>query len=65
MFALTCQYCNSQWKQDYVYKTDLHCKTCKDRNIRVIDTRVDKIDYYEGSPPFPPKKEPITYDNYL
>lgn len=64
MHKLICQYCDFKWEQPYVYKYDLKCAKCGDKNVEDINLSIDKVDYYKGAPPFPPK-DVISYDSYL
>ena len=57
MFELTCNYCNFQWTQEYVNRAYISCGKCKDSNIKVVDVKREKVDYYAGSPPFPEEEE--------
>lgn len=57
MFELTCLYCDFKWNAAYVNKATLCCKICGDVNIREMDIRRHKIDYYAGSPPFPEEED--------
>lgn len=62
-YRLICQYCNHTWEWDYIPNHSLSCTYCNDKNVRVIDNKVNKVDYYAGSPPFPEKKDiPKTID---
>lgn len=55
----TCQYCGYKWTLKTFSKEaikSIQCLICKDTNIRVVDDKNSKIDYYEGCPAFPEKK---------
>lgn len=53
-YFLECMYCGNKWEENYIYPSDMpKCKQCGDKNIKVRDNARDKIDYYQGSPPFP------------
>lgn len=56
-YELTCTYCDHKWESNYLDKDKLRCIRCGDRFIMVINIAKDKIDYYQGSPPFPTTKD--------
>lgn len=67
---ITCNYCDHKWdKQVYAENTlkTTKCPSCGDSSIKVKHPKDSiKINYYEGSPDFPPPKyEKDEYDTYL
>jgi 5-methylcytosine-specific restriction endonuclease McrA len=53
-----CTYCGHKWNKTAYDKQsveDEKCPKCKDLTLKVRDVQVSKIDYYQGSPPFPAK----------
>ena len=59
----TCLYCDHKFIKTYYSSSDVSlekCPKCGDKNLKAKDVKKDKIDTYDGSPPFPekPKKEP-------
>lgn len=63
---LSCTYCGTKWEAFANSKEsieDMKCGICGDSTLEVRDaSKMEKIDYYAGSPPFPDKilavKEP-------
>jgi len=56
---IECTYCGNKWNATSWSKTEIDsmiCPKCKDSRLIVRD-RTSKVDYYQGSPPFPPKKQ--------
>lgn len=57
---LTCTYCDHKWITFVATKrllNDLICPKCGDASLKVKNTaEIVKIDYYQGSPPFPDGK---------
>lgn len=56
--ALECMYCGHKWRDSVFTKQSVEskkCPICHDSHIKVKDINTDKVDYYAGSPPFPPK----------
>jgi len=69
---LECTYCGKKWEATAYNKQMIEamsCSKCGDSNLKVRDravskidtyttkeTTVSKVDYYQGCPPFPPKK---------
>lgn len=57
-YNIECTYCGKQWIEN-VYNefslVDKKCPVCKDRNIKARRLESSKINYYQGSPPFPLK----------
>jgi hypothetical protein len=59
-FALECTYCGHKWTKALYSKHTVvaeKCPKCRDSKIKVKDLSVAKVDYYEGSPSFPPKTQ--------
>lgn len=62
IIELECTYCGHIW-QKQVYNTSgseaMRCinGNCNDYRLKVKDVNKSKVDYYKGSPPFPPKKD--------
>ena len=57
---LECTYCGHRWVKDFYNKhsaTHERCPHCKDSNLKARDVKESKVDYYQGCPPFPEKKE--------
>jgi hypothetical protein len=57
---IECTYCGHKEQDDVYNQYSLHgrrCKKCKDSNLKFKDLTQTKIDYYQGCPPFPEKKE--------
>lgn len=67
---MECTYCGKKWHLDNPTQYDLmsvKCGVCSDKNIKMKDSVKDKVDYYKGSPPFPPptpKKKKSEYVYY-
>lgn len=60
---LECMYCGHKWEKTAYDRRSIEsatCPKCKDSNLKVRDRDTSKVDYYKGSPPFPPK--PIKLD---
>jgi len=57
MVRLICLYCDHKTDIDYQPSGFIVCNKCGDSNLRMVDLRKSKIDYYAGSRPFPPKPE--------
>lgn len=57
---LSCRYCGAKWEAFANNKQsieDMKCVICGDTTLEVRDaTKVEKIDYYMGCPPFIDKK---------
>lgn len=57
---LVCRYCNSKWEAFANSKQsieDMKCDVCGDTSLEVRDaSKVEKIDYYVGCPPFADKE---------
>ena len=53
-YKFECLYCGKTWENDFIPMKS-SCDKCGDTSIRVTDQNATKIDYYEGSPPFPDK----------
>ena len=56
---LECTYCGNKWNATAWSKVEIDsmiCSKCKDSRLVVRD-RTSKVDYYQGSPPFPEKKK--------
>lgn len=57
---LTCRYCGNKWEAFANSKEAVEymsCGICGDTGVEVRDaTKVQKIDYYVGCPPFPDKE---------
>jgi len=51
----TCKYCDNKWNK-FIYSYDsndkISCIKCGGRDLIIRDASKEKIDYYEGSPPF-------------
>lgn len=63
-----CTYCGKKWKsfprtQSEVEKT--LCDKCGDSTLKVRDASKNKVDYYEGCPPFPEKQEAPEQYNFI
>lgn len=58
-FDLECLYCGKKWRENYFSSySKPRCGVCNDRNIRIKEVLPhEKIDYYEGCPPYEDKKE--------
>lgn len=50
-FEFTCWYCGNFWRGDYKPQEAI-CSQCNDKNIKVVSTVHDKVNYYEGCPKF-------------
>lgn len=66
--TLQCQYCGKEWEQTNFTNSDmmfLRCikSGCNDKNIRVRQLDKVKVDYYQGAPPFPEKKEAVKHND--
>lgn len=59
--SIECTYCGHKWEETVYNKSSLVDKTCKNGNCRhsqlIVRDLSSKINYYEGSPEFPPKVE--------
>lgn len=55
MIRLICLYCDHSMDIDYQPSEFTVCGKCGDYNLRMVDLKKSKIDYYRGSPPFPDK----------
>lgn len=59
---VTCNYCGNKW-DDFItsmdFKTRLNCEICNEASqLKVREEKPgDKIDTYQGCPPFPEDKE--------
>jgi len=52
---IICDYCGHKWEKQVYIKAaleDLKCQKCGDKHIKFKDLDENKIDYYQGSPPF-------------
>lgn len=57
---LECTYCGHKWEKTIYNKSSIEserCPKCKDASLKVRDLAKTKVDYYKGSPPFPPGKD--------
>lgn len=58
-YNLQCNYCGHKWTEFFMNQRSLDhskCDICKDTGLTVREARSEKVDYYVGCPPFPPKK---------
>lgn len=58
--SIECMYCGHKWEKMAYNKQSIEdekCPKCNDSTLKVKDLEASKIDYYQGSPPFPPKEE--------
>jgi DNA-directed RNA polymerase subunit RPC12/RpoP len=58
--GLECTYCGHKWEKTFYNKHSIEaerCPRCKDASLKVKDLAKTKVDYYQDSPPFPPKKD--------
>lgn len=53
-YELICQYCAYSWQIIYLPEEKVYCLKCRDSNIQIIKLS-DRIDYYQGCPPFDPE----------
>jgi hypothetical protein len=58
-----CTYCGHKWRDNVLTQSEmvsLRCVNgrCFDSNLKVRDLSKTKVDYYQGSPPFPIKMVP-------
>lgn len=55
--SLECSYCGHIWEETLYSRESLIDKTCMNGDCRhkplIVKDLTSKIDYYEGSPPFP------------
>jgi hypothetical protein len=68
LLYFTCTYCYNKWEKS-VYSSDsslshIKCAKCGDRNVIVKRASEEKVDYYQGSPPFPEKIKKVIPDPY-
>lgn len=58
---ITCLYCGYNWSEQAFSATAItkKCLACGDKNLKVKSEEESKIDYYQGSPPFPKKEEEV------
>jgi len=55
-FNCECMYCGHKWENEIFvadYVNTQVCPKCGDSNLKIKDAKADKVDYYEGCPPFP------------
>ena len=56
----TCLYCDHVWGKHMYNKATIEneiCPICKDKNLKVVDLAVSKVDYYAGTKPFKEEKD--------
>lgn len=55
--SMECTYCGHQWTETVYNRDSIENKRCTHGNCRHTELKVrdlsSKIDYYQGSPPFP------------
>lgn len=65
---ITCTYCGFQYIKEVYSESTLRYEKCTNGNCNdkrlIIKDLTNKIDYYQGSPPFPTKTEPV-WPNFL
>lgn len=64
---MECTYCGQKWQETTMNPTSLvntRCSKCGDKTIRMKDVTKTKVDYYQGCPPFPAKKEKGYYTGF-
>ena len=54
-YFLTCQYCGNSWETNYIPRDRVYCSKCNDSAIKIKERSKEKVDFYEGCPPFPEK----------
>jgi len=67
-FSFECTYCGKKWEAAPTLAEEIasaKCGACKDTNLIIKDLRKSKIDYYQGTPPFPEKKEEPEQHNFV
>lgn len=53
-----CTYCGKVWKSHPRSQVEIEaarCSKCGDTTLKVREASKSKVDYYQGSPPFPEK----------
>lgn len=59
---IICAYCDFKWLKNVYTKQSLEdeqCPHCKDKNLIIRDLSEERVDFYKGDKPFPPKVEAI------
>jgi len=66
--AFECTYCGKKWSERFYNQysaQNQRCSVCNDKNLKYKSVEESKINYYEGSPPFPVKEDTVKEDEDL